>query len=132
MQRLTLALLHFHALLAAHALSAHPRGVEGEGGVELPDLPAPRVLHGLQDQGLEALAEVGAGETGACLLLLGVVERAVFLEACLGTAYGMRPSQVRREAFAKALHKLASGLESVYPQQVGQIRETARVVYKGV
>ncbi|KAF8013563.1 hypothetical protein BT93_I1419 [Corymbia citriodora subsp. variegata] len=115
--RVAFLLLKFLCLQAKGAA----KRAEEVGFVDLahfPELPMPEILHGLQDQALSIISELGnANKTRqmqpeiqtVCELLLQILEMALYLELCVLHICGIRPVLGRVEDFSKELKSFVRG-----------------------
>ncbi|XP_071723037.1 uncharacterized protein [Rutidosis leptorrhynchoides] len=119
--RIALLLLKFLCLQAAGAA----KRAEEVGFVDLahfPELPMPEILHGLQDQSAVIVAELceankskqmDAEVQDVCLLLLQIMEMALYLELCVLQMCGIRPALSRVEDFSKEAKLLMKGKSTI-------------------
>ncbi|XP_026395785.1 uncharacterized protein LOC113290379 isoform X2 [Papaver somniferum] len=113
--KIALLLLEFLCLQAKGAVKrAHEVGFIDLA--HFPELPMPEILHGLQDQTIAIVTEICLankkskhmlpGIQEGCVLLLQLMEKALFLELCVSQICGMRPVQGRVEDFSKEIKLL--------------------------
>eukprot|EP00258_Populus_trichocarpa_P039056 XP_024455075.1 uncharacterized protein LOC18097901 isoform X2 [Populus trichocarpa] len=83
---------------------------------QIPELPMPEILHGLQDQAVAVVPELcGSNKSGyinpeiqsVCLLLLQIMEMALYLEFCILKICGRSPVLWRVEEFLKEVKLLS-------------------------
>ncbi|KAJ7540471.1 hypothetical protein O6H91_10G016600 [Diphasiastrum complanatum] len=107
-----------------------------------PELPAPEILHGLQDQVMAVLTEIcsAGGDKMAkevhhvCYLLLGILEKTLYLEACLFHIYGICPLSLRSDDFSreyKALLTAAQGCQFM-ETLLNPMKQIVFLAYPGV
>ncbi|KAF3796399.1 Nucleoporin NUP188-like protein [Nymphaea thermarum] len=111
--RISALLLRF---LCMQAIAA-AKSAEDVGLIDFahfPELPMPEILHGLQDQAVSIVTELLESERATvspdvqtmCLLLLQIMEKALYLELCVSQTCGMRPVSARVEDFFKEIKGL--------------------------
>ncbi|KAG6777946.1 hypothetical protein POTOM_017788 [Populus tomentosa] len=85
---------------------------------QIPELPMPEILHGLQDQAVAIVPELcGSNKSryinseiqSVCLLLLPIMEMALYLEFCVLQICGRSPVLGRVEEFSKEVKLLSKG-----------------------
>ncbi|XP_031493788.1 uncharacterized protein LOC116259924 isoform X2 [Nymphaea colorata] len=116
--RISALLLRF---LCMQAIAA-AKSAEDVGLIDFahfPELPMPEILHGLQDQAISIVTELLESERATvspdvqtmCLLLLQIMEKALYLELCVSQTCGMRPVSARVEDFFKEIKGLIKASE---------------------
>eukprot|EP01018_Ginkgo_biloba_P018782 Gb_15236 [translate_table: standard] len=97
--------------------------VEEAGNVDLvhfPELPVPEILHGLQDQAIVIVTELCSARNqnaiepqvqNVCLLLLRIMEKALYLEVCVTRICGISPVSVRLDDFLNEYKALVSATQ---------------------
>lgn len=77
---------------------------------QIPELPMPEILHGLQDQAVAIIQElcgwnksrhINSEIQSVCLLVLPIMEMALYLEFCVLQICGISPVLGRVEEFSK-------------------------------
>ncbi|CAI9104717.1 OLC1v1003448C1 [Oldenlandia corymbosa var. corymbosa] len=118
--KITFLLLEFLCIQA----KASSKRAEDVGFVDLatfPELPVPDILHGLQDQAISIVTELcEAGNKSKlatpelqdlCILLLKIIEMALYLELCVIQICGLRPVLGHGEYFLKEIKALIKATE---------------------
>ncbi|XP_048128814.1 uncharacterized protein LOC115735783 isoform X2 [Rhodamnia argentea] len=140
--RVAFLLLKFLCLQAKGAA----KRAEEVGFVDLahfPELPMPEILHGLQDQALSIIAELGnANRTRpmepeirtVCELLLQILEMALYLELCVLHICGIRPVLGRVEDFSKELKSFVRVVEQhdFLKASLNSLKQVIALVYPGL
>ncbi|XP_030450648.2 uncharacterized protein LOC115672831 isoform X2 [Syzygium oleosum] len=140
--RVAFLLLKFLCLQAQGAA----KRAEEVGFVDLahfPELPMPEILHGLQDQALSIIAELGnASKTrqmhpeiqSVCELLLQILEMALYLELCVLHICGIRPVLGRVEDFSKELKSFVRVVEehAFLKASLNSLKQVIALVYPGL
>ncbi|RVW38548.1 hypothetical protein CK203_075512 [Vitis vinifera] len=140
--RITFLLLKFLCLQAEGAA----RRAEEVGFVDLahfPELPMPEILHGLQDQAIAIVTELCEANKlkkiepevqSTCLLLLQIMEMALYLEQCVSQICGIRPVLGRVEDFSKEVVLLIRATEghSFLKAAVKSLKQIISLVYPGL
>ncbi|KDP27581.1 hypothetical protein JCGZ_19586 [Jatropha curcas] len=109
----------------------------------IPELPMPEILHGLQDQAVAIVSEVcNANKSkqihpeiqSVCLLLLQIMEMALYLELCVLQICGIRPVLGRVEDFSKEVKLLLIAMEGhVFSKaSVKSLKQIISLVYPGL
>ncbi|KAK6240816.1 hypothetical protein QQP08_007669 [Theobroma cacao] len=142
MYRITFLLLKFLCLQAEGAA----KRAEELGYVDLahfPELPMPEILHGIQDQAIAIVTELC--ETNklkqihyelqrVCLLLLQIMEMALYLELCVLQICGIRPVLGRVEDLSKELKFLIKATEghAFLKGSMKSLNQIISLVYPGL
>ncbi|KAI3989451.1 hypothetical protein MKX01_022726 [Papaver californicum] len=141
--RIALLLLEFLCLQAKGAVKrAHEVGFIDLA--HFPELPMPEILHGLQDQTIAIVTEIclankkskhmHPGVQEVCVLLLQLMEKALFLELCVSQICGIRPVQGRVEDFSKEIKLLIEVAEQhvSLKASVKSLIQAISLVYPGL
>ncbi|GKV20984.1 hypothetical protein SLEP1_g31022 [Rubroshorea leprosula] len=140
--KITFLLLKF---LCFHAKGAAKRAEE-LGFVDLahfPELPMPEILHGLQDQAISIVIElcetnrlkqIHSEVQFVCLLLIQIMEMALYLELCVLQICGIRPVLGRVEDFSKEIKLLMNATEghAFLKTSVRSLKQIISLVYPGL
>ncbi|XP_002977285.2 uncharacterized protein LOC9638778 isoform X1 [Selaginella moellendorffii] len=141
--RLANLLLRFLVIQARQALQDMEEGRSSATKGRFPELPAPEILHALQDQVMLVASEIATSKAGSslskeagdtCCMLLSILEKSLYLEACIFRVCGVTPVSLRADDFArdfKALLRVTAGHASLEPSLAG-VREIASTVYPGL
>lgn len=108
-----------------------------------PELPDPEILQGLQDQSFAIVTEVCEANKskqiqpdaqGACLLLLKILEMALYLELCVSHICGIRPVLGRVEEFSKEMRSLVKATEgkTFLKSSMKQLKQIVSFMYPGL
>ncbi|GAV84710.1 DUF3414 domain-containing protein [Cephalotus follicularis] len=108
-----------------------------------PELPMPEILHGLQDQAVAVVTELCQANKlkqinpeiqCACLLLLQIMEMALYLELCVLQICGIRPVLGRVEEFSKEAKSLIKATEgrAFLKAPVKSLRQIISLLYPGL
>lgn len=136
---LLLKFLCFHAEVAA-------KRAEELGFVDLahfPELPMPEILHGLQDQATSIVTElceanrlkqIHSEVQSVCLLLIQILEMALYLELCVLQICGIRPVLGRVDDFSKEVKLLLNATEghAFLKTSVNSLKQIIALVYPGL
>ncbi|KAK4786245.1 hypothetical protein SAY86_002934 [Trapa natans] len=140
--RITFLLLKFLCLQAEGAA----KRAEEVGFIDLihfPELPMPEILHGLQDQAISIVTEIGDGNkakemnpevSSISLLLLQIMEMALYLELCVLQICGIRPVLGRVEDFSKGVKPFIRALEGqdFLKTHLSSLKRIISLVYPGL
>ncbi|XP_048491889.1 uncharacterized protein LOC104903976 isoform X2 [Beta vulgaris subsp. vulgaris] len=140
--RITFLILKFLFLQAKEAAGR----AEELGFIDLsnfPELPDPEILHCLQDQTIAIVTEVcetnkskqiQPDTQSVCLLLLNIVEMALYLEHCVSQICGIRPVLGRVEDFSKQMRYLVRATEgqSFSKSSMKHLKQIVSFVYPGL
>ncbi|XP_058002713.1 uncharacterized protein LOC110643732 isoform X2 [Hevea brasiliensis] len=140
--RIAFLLLKFLCFEAKGAL----RRSEEVGFIDLahiPELPMPEILHGLQDQAISVVSELCNANKmkqvhpeiqSVCLLMLQIMEMALYLELCVLHICGIRPILGRVEDFSKEVKLLLKAMEGqiFLKASVKSLKEIISLVYPGL
>ncbi|XP_068639968.1 uncharacterized protein [Aristolochia californica] len=119
MYRIAFLLLKF----LCHQAKVATKRAEEVGFIDLahfPELPMPEILHRIQDQAIAIVTELCRGDKSKvvqteiqsiCLLLLQIIEKALYLELCVSQSCGIRPVLGRVEDFSNEIKTLLEGAE---------------------
>lgn len=110
---------------------------------QIPELPMPELLHGLQDQAVAIVSELcGSNKSkhmnpeikSVCLLLLQIMEMALYLELCVLQICGIRPVLGRVEDFSKEVKLLLKAMEghTFIKASVTSLKHIISLVYPGL
>ncbi|KAJ6409886.1 hypothetical protein OIU84_009385 [Salix udensis] len=110
---------------------------------QIPELPMPELLHGLQDQAVAIVSELcGSSKSkhmnpeikSVCLLLLQIMEMALYLELYVLQICGIRPVLGRVEDFSKELKLLLKAMEghTFIKASVTSLKHIISLVYPGL
>ncbi|KAJ6671502.1 NUCLEOPORIN NUP188-like protein [Salix viminalis] len=110
---------------------------------QIPELPMPELLHGLQDQAVAIVSELcGSSKSkdmnpeikSVCLLLLQIMEMALYLELYVLQICGIRPVLGRVEDFSKELKLLLKAMEghTFMKASVTSLKHIISLVYPGL
>ncbi|XP_011046730.1 PREDICTED: uncharacterized protein LOC105141252 isoform X1 [Populus euphratica] len=110
---------------------------------QIPELPMPDLLHGLQDQAVAIVSELcGSNKSkhmnpeikSVCLLLLQIMEMALYLELCVFQICGIRPVLGRVEDFSKEVKLLLKAMEghAFIKASVTSLKHIISLVYPGL
>ncbi|XP_021775850.1 uncharacterized protein LOC110739698 isoform X1 [Chenopodium quinoa] len=108
-----------------------------------PELPDPEILHCLQDQTIAIVTEVCESNRSkqiqpdtqaVCLLLLKIVEMALYLEHCVSQICGIRPVMGRVEDFSKQMRFLVRATEgqAFMNSSMKHLKQIVSFVYPGL
>ncbi|XP_056698928.1 uncharacterized protein [Spinacia oleracea] len=108
-----------------------------------PELPDPEILHCLQDQTIAIVTEVCETDKSkqiqpntqaVCLLLLKIVEMALYLEHCVSQICGIRPVMGRVEDFSKQMRFLVRATEgqTFLKSSMKHLKQIVSFVYPGL
>ncbi|KAL2937209.1 hypothetical protein RDABS01_020658 [Bienertia sinuspersici] len=108
-----------------------------------PELPDPEILHCLQDQTIAIVTEVCETNQSkqiqpetqsVCLLLLKIVDMALYLEHCVSQICGIRPVMGRVEDFSKQMRLLVRATEghSFLKFSLKHLKQIVSIVYPGL
>ncbi|OMO92843.1 hypothetical protein COLO4_17262 [Corchorus olitorius] len=112
--RITFLLLKFLCLQAEGA-AKRAEELEYVDLSRFPELPMPEILHGIQDQAIAIVTElcetnklkqIHSETQHICLLLVQIIEMALYLELCVLQICGIRPVLGRVEDFSKGVKLL--------------------------
>ncbi|XP_021609697.1 uncharacterized protein LOC110613074 isoform X3 [Manihot esculenta] len=140
--RIAFLLLEFLCLEAEGAL----RRSDEVGFIDLahiPELPMPEILHGLQDQAIAIVSELcNANKSkqidpeiqSVCLLMLQMLDMALYLELCVLQICGIRPVLGRVEDFSKEVKLLLKAMEGqiFLKASVKSLKQTISMLYPGL
>lgn len=140
--KIAFLLLKFLCLQAEGAA----KRAEDVGFVDLahfPELPMPEILHGLQDQAIAIVTELCEGKKlkqishrvqYVCILLLQMMEMALYLELCVLQICGIRPVLGRVEDFSKEAKLLIKATEghAFLKSSVRSLKQVMSLVYPGL
>lgn len=140
--RVAFLLLKFLYLQAKGAA----KRAEEVGFVDLahfPELPMPEILHGLQDQALSIISELGNSNKTrqmqpeiqtVCELLLQILEMALYLELCVLHICGIRPVLGRVEDFSKVFKSFVRVAEehAFLKASLNSLKQVIALVYPGL
>lgn len=116
--RIALLLLEFLCKHVQQALKAPDGGTVNSAN--FPELPAPEILYGLQDQVMYVITEVCSRRSSTlveeetrqvCRILFSILEKALFLEVCVLRVCGIGPLSLRSEDFSKEYKALLSAIQ---------------------
>ncbi|KAJ6692836.1 NUCLEOPORIN NUP188-like protein [Salix purpurea] len=110
---------------------------------QIPELPMPELLHGLQDQAVAIVSELcGSSKSkhmnpeikSVCLLLLQIMEMALYLELYVLQICGIRPVLGRVEDFSKELKLLLKAMEghTFIKASLTSLKHIISLVYPGL
>ncbi|CAM6047081.1 unnamed protein product [Sphagnum compactum] len=118
--KLVLLLLKFICKQVQHAVERFEDGGPVDY-TQFPELPSPEVLHSLQDQVVAVTTEVLSTRRpgqpkdrvvqDVCLLLLSILEKALYLEVCMCRTCGLAPHPLRVDDFTKEYRALQSAAQ---------------------
>ncbi|OMO74466.1 hypothetical protein CCACVL1_16703 [Corchorus capsularis] len=117
--RITFLLLKFLCLQAEGA-AKRAEELEYVDLSRFPELPMPEILHGIQDQAIAIVTElcetnklkqIHSEIQHICLLLVQIIEMALYLELCVLQICGIRPVLGRVEDFSKGVKLLMKATE---------------------
>ncbi|KAJ0974308.1 hypothetical protein J5N97_016273 [Dioscorea zingiberensis] len=140
--RIAFLLLKF-LCMQAKAAAKRAEEVEFIDLARFPELPMPEILHGLQDQAIAIVTEIfetnkskpmHSEAEGACLLLLQILEKCLYLELCVSQSCGIRPVSGRVEDFSKEFKRLLQVAEP-HPHFKAFLRSLSQMialVYPGI
>ncbi|KAM7257446.1 hypothetical protein ACFE04_013187 [Oxalis oulophora] len=142
MYRVAYHILKFLCLQAVGAA----RRAEEIGFIDLarfPELPMPEILHGLQDQAVAIVTElceankqkqINPEVQHVCLMLLQIMDMALYLELCVLQMCGLRPVLGRVEDFSKQAKNFVQAVEghAFLKSQVKSLKHIICLVYPGM
>eukprot|EP00257_Ricinus_communis_P020943 XP_015580313.1 uncharacterized protein LOC8265348 isoform X1 [Ricinus communis] len=109
----------------------------------IPELPMPEILHGLQDQAITVVSEICNANKlkqvhpeiqDICLMLLQIMEMALYLELCVLQICGIRPVLGRVEDFSKEIKLLLNAMEghAFLKSSIRSLKQIVSLVYPGL
>ncbi|KAJ4826105.1 hypothetical protein Tsubulata_010953 [Turnera subulata] len=108
-----------------------------------PELPMPEILHGLQDQAVAIVLELCEANNlkqvepeiqSVCVLLLQIMEMALYLELCVLRTCGIRPVSGRVEDFGKEVKLLFRAMEghAFLKAWAKSLKQITSLIYPGL